>query len=311
MDSHRTLFERLSDCGIQISDAQKELIINKVSDILTYTPTIGIFGKTGAGKSSLCNALFGTDLFEINDVQACTRNLQRELLKISQNSSIRLIDVPGAGESTERDREYAKLYLDLLPELDAVIWVIKADDRALTSDENFYKNILLPHINNGLPFLIVINQVDKIMPIREWDYDAHEPGANQLLNIERKKRDVQKFFGVPYSKVVAVSAYEKYNLLDLVSELTSSLPSHKRVGTYINFSEDLQNEQMDNFVRESTEHSLTDVITDVLGPVDAIDTIIRIVKDPEVWKPIWEGVKKAGKLVIKGVKLLARILMKG
>lgn len=58
--------------------------------------------------------------------------------------SVRLIDIPGVGESAERDSEYEQLYRDLLPQLDLVLWVIKGDDRAFSADEHFYKNVLLP-----------------------------------------------------------------------------------------------------------------------------------------------------------------------
>ena len=100
--------------------------------MLSYEPRIGVFGKTGVGKSSLCNALFGQDVCPISDVAACTRNPQEVLLNMG-SEGIKLVDVPGAGESTERDKEYAELYTKILPELDLVLWLIKADDRAIFS----------------------------------------------------------------------------------------------------------------------------------------------------------------------------------
>ena len=39
--------------------------------VRTYVPKIGVFGVTGVGKSSLCNALFGSDVAVISDVVAC------------------------------------------------------------------------------------------------------------------------------------------------------------------------------------------------------------------------------------------------
>jgi len=35
-----------------------ERILHQVSQLTNYVPVIGIMGKTGVGKSSLCNALF-------------------------------------------------------------------------------------------------------------------------------------------------------------------------------------------------------------------------------------------------------------
>lgn len=172
-------FKKLEDEGVKVTEEQKKQINDRLSNILNYEPRIGIFGKTGVGKSSLCNALFGTDICQISDVEACTRNTQEVILNMG-NKGIKLIDVPGVGESTDRDEEYGKLYSELLPELDLVLWLIKSDDRALASDENFYKNIVKPHIVEGKPFFFVLNQVDKIEPFREWDEEKHELDQNNF-----------------------------------------------------------------------------------------------------------------------------------
>ena len=57
---------------------KKEKILREIkaeiSRIRNYSPKVAIFGDTGVGKSSLCNALFGKDIAEISDVEACTRS---------------------------------------------------------------------------------------------------------------------------------------------------------------------------------------------------------------------------------------------
>lgn len=53
--------------------------------------------------------------------------------------TLTFIDLLGVEESIERDREYHQLYRNLLPELDFIIWVLKADDRAWSSDEQCHQ----------------------------------------------------------------------------------------------------------------------------------------------------------------------------
>ena len=120
-------------------------IEEKVKEIRSYTPKVGVFGVTGVGKSSLCNALFGKDVAAVSDVAACTRE-PKEIFVGSKGVGIKLIDVPGVGETIERDKEYFALYEKLAPELDLVIWVIKADDRAYAQAEKAYKEILEPNL---------------------------------------------------------------------------------------------------------------------------------------------------------------------
>ena len=129
----------------QLLPEQAEKIKSFISEKFNYEPKIGILGKTGVGKSSLCNALFGKDVAPISHIESCTREADEYSLRLS-SGNIKLVDLPGVGEGRERDIEYKALYSEQLPELDVVLWVIKADDRAFSSDEEFYYNVLKPHI---------------------------------------------------------------------------------------------------------------------------------------------------------------------
>jgi predicted GTPase len=51
-------------------------------------------GKTGAGKSSLCNALFQQPVCLTSDLMACTREPQRLVLTVGERS-MTLVDLPG------------------------------------------------------------------------------------------------------------------------------------------------------------------------------------------------------------------------
>ncbi|MBB8889343.1 50S ribosome-binding GTPase, partial [Escherichia coli] len=116
-------------------------ILEHLRKLTSHEPVPGIMGKSGAGKSSLCNALFQGEVTPVSDVHAGTREVRRFRLSGHGHSMI-ITDLPGVGESRDRDAEYEALYRDILLELDLVLWLIKADDRALSVDEYFWRHIL-------------------------------------------------------------------------------------------------------------------------------------------------------------------------
>ncbi|MFD2365805.1 GTPase family protein [Pseudoduganella sp. GCM10020061] len=225
--------DRIKADGIQATPAQVRKLKTKLKQMESYQPKIGVLGKTGVGKSSLCNALFGQRTAKVSNVKACTRSPQEMLVNLTPDGAgMTLVDVPGVGESEERDIEYQELYERLIPELDLVLWVLKGDDRAFSVDQRFYQEVVLPVVGKR-EIIFVVNQVDKIAPFREWDVAAAEPGKRQALNIKKKVADVGSKFKSKRGKtptVVAVSADERYGLVDLVNTIVDRLPDAKKFG---------------------------------------------------------------------------------
>jgi uncharacterized protein len=116
----------------------------------------------------------------------------------------------------------------LLPELDLIFWVLKADDRAYAADEEFYTGVVREHIYAGKPFLIVMNQVDKIEPSDQWDRQYKRPQNRQSQNIERKRESVARSFDVNLAQVIPVSVRYKYGLKDLIDAMIYALPREQK-----------------------------------------------------------------------------------
>ena len=154
-------------------------ILEHLRKLTSHEPVIGIMGKSGAGKSSLCNALFQGEVTPVSDVHAGTREVQRFRLSGHGHSMV-ITDLPGVGESRDRDAEYEALYRNILSELDLVLWLIKADDRALSVDEYFWRHIL--HRGHQR-VLFVVTQADKTEPCHEWDMAGIQPSPAQAQNI--------------------------------------------------------------------------------------------------------------------------------
>lgn len=253
--------ETLKKIDINFTKEEADRINAKVTDILTYTPRIGVFGKTGVGKSSLCNALFGKEICKVSDVEACTREPQDVLLELGKGKGITLLDVPGVGENQERDLEYSELYQSLIPELDVILWVLKGDDRAFSVDIDFYLNVVKPHIKDGKPFVFVLNQIDKIEPFREWDVENRTPSQKQSENIEIKISSVASEFSVKRSSVVPVSAEEKFGLVKLIDEIIFSLPDEKK----LSLAKEVPEENLSSEAKREAEISFSKVVSNIIS----------------------------------------------
>ncbi len=277
MESFGNVFDALEKQGVVIEDKYRSSIELRLNTILNYQPRVGVFGKTGAGKSSLCNAVFGKDVFEISDVAACTRSPQEVILSMGKKG-MKLLDVPGVGESIDRDKEYAELYKNLLPELDIVLWVLKGDDRAFSSDEQFYKNLVRPYIDNGRPFFIVLNQVDKIEPFREWDESARRPGPKQASNIEEKRRNVAAIFDLSLTSVIAVSANERYGLVELVDNVVHSLPKEKKAIVLEEVREEHRSSKAKAEAKDGFWDAVIDIVTNVIPVAPVVKEVVKLGK---------------------------------
>ena len=104
--------------------------------------------------------------------------------------------------------------------------ILKGDDRAYSIPEKVYKEILKPH-KKRCPVLFVINQVDKINPLFDWDRDNHIPGKEQEKNIQLKILEIAKTFDVPPSRIQTASAQEKYNLTAVMDAIVDIVPKEK------------------------------------------------------------------------------------
>lgn len=243
-------------------------IADKIQKIRSYIPKVGVFGNSGVGKSSLCNALFGKDIARISDVEACTREPQEILIgNDGKNSGIILVDVPGIGEDPAHQAEYTALYKSLAPQLDLVLWAIKADDRNYASGLDTY-NTVFAH-KDSPPVVFVITQTDKTNDADDWNREEYQPGESQKKNIKLKEHDVSKRFGVSTRIITSVAIQVKdgkftgksYNLKSLVNLVVDALPNEKKYS----FTREAKEENVSQEARESAEKGIWDSVKKMAG----------------------------------------------
>lgn len=211
-ESLQTLQDSLNGLPTWIS----EQAMQQIRLLSNYEPVIGIMGKTGSGKSSLCNDLFVGEISPVSDVAACTREPLRFRLQVGERF-MTIVDLPGVGESSARDTEYAGLYREQLPRLDLVLWLIKADDRALAVDEHFYRQVIGEAYRHKV--LFIISQSDKAEPTN----GGNTLSTEQKQNISRKICLLHELFQ-PVHPVCAVSVRLQWGLRVMAERMIKCLP---------------------------------------------------------------------------------------
>jgi len=107
---------------------------------MSQIPTYLLLGKTGVGKSSFVNAVFGIQLAKTDRFSACTK-LVEYYAQNTPYGEICLIDTPGLGEGGSIESTDLK-YFDLVrtqvdfTRLPAVIYLHRFDDPRFRRDES-------------------------------------------------------------------------------------------------------------------------------------------------------------------------------
>jgi hypothetical protein len=272
-------------------------IREKIQHIRNYKPKVGVFGNSGVGKSSLCNALFGKDIAKISDVEACTRKPQEIFVGSNGSiSGITLLDVPGIGEDPVRQAEYTALYKSLVPELDLVLWAIKADDRNYASGLDTYKEVF--EQKQSPPVIFVITQTDKTNDMDDWNRQEYKPGGSQEANIAIKENDVSNRFNISTRNIISIAVQVKekkltgisYNLKSLVELVVEALPNEKKYS----FTRETKEENVSQQAKISAEKGIFDSVKEMAG--DAWDFVKEKVVDT-----LAETAKKVAQDLLRGL----------
>lgn len=200
-----------------------------VDEEVARTPCIAVIGETGVGKSSTINAIFNGGL-PVSNTRACTQEAQEIVAQCGL--PVRIVDMPGLGEDVAADRRHLETYRSVLPGADAVLWIIKADNRAMTHVQTSLRRLVNSKALAPRKLVIALNQVDALQP-GNWDDTINLPSPEQQESIDARRADVvtkirQVVKRLPERQIVAYSALRFYNLEPLLEAMLLACDDTRR-----------------------------------------------------------------------------------
>ncbi len=221
-----------------IKDLSEDLLKDIQADLEQERPPKLLFvGKTGVGKSSLINAVFGQEVAKV-DILPCTVGTPEQALDVETGEKQRKIiiyDTQGLDDVTKDNPEMTRLINRRIQECDLTIYVFDGSSRAWESDREILHTL---HIGKK-PVLVLVNRLDMLEPTRAWNppYDlAPDTQDQKERNIREKMLWADQQIRSALSShenvqiiPIAVPSDQHWNVELLVQRIETFLPDHLKL----------------------------------------------------------------------------------
>ncbi len=249
-----------------------------VEEVRNFKPKVAIMGKSGAGKSSLVNALFGESVSTVSDIGTGTKEVN-----YFDYEGITLIDFPGLADlNKENEAQFLKMYEEELSDVDLALWIIPANDRANAPDIAIYEQLLKPE-RERMPTMVILSKQDNVgTPHKKfWDDDDFRPTDKLVQAILEKENLLSNEFDLSTRYISSVATeydddtkvYRSFNLDGLVNKIVSVLPNEKKYA----ITREVDDKNVTSETRIAAEQGLWESMKSFMG--DAFDSAKDVASD--------------------------------
>ena len=179
---------------------------------------IAVMGRVSVGKSSLLNALLGSQVFSTSPLHGETRSIDRNAWQSYDSGGVFLIDTPGLDEADGEQRE--QLAMEAAAQADLILFVVDGD--LMQSELDSLKTL---HSQSSI-VLLVLNKIDRYT-LQEQD-ELLESLGRHATGIVLKENILSASAAPPTQTLISVnqSGHETETQREMepdVSALTSRL----------------------------------------------------------------------------------------
>lgn len=178
-------------------------------------------GRTGNGKSSLINEIWGTH-FPTDPLLPCTKEMQTVTKMedvVPGYEAVSIYDTPGIGEFSSSSR-YEKYYEHAVTTADCIVLVTTFDRTDAPAQRLLLRMKKFVNANKNVKFIIALNHIDsrivadKDNTYKPWDIENNAPSAKCMENIETRIKLIHERYDnkfLPF-EVIPVCALRKYGI---------------------------------------------------------------------------------------------------
>lgn len=158
---------------------------------------IGFYGKRNAGKSSIMNKIVGQETSLVSEIKGTTTDPVSKAMELIPFGPVVFVDTGGIDDEGDLGVLRVEKTMKTLAKVDLAIYVMSIEDL----DEKFYLNFVEEFKRRDIPYVIVINKIDKI----------------SMEKLKEIKKDIK------LNNVIYVSVLDEESILDLKNELVEKI----------------------------------------------------------------------------------------